>query len=141
MSANASGFPANDLTQQLFMAGETDTQHVASNDTDWVRVTSTDGYSFMVKRKVANGIMLRHFREPALYISGADAAFELFAIGDPNGQRSGIIVEKLVQYMLFKSYYEGVAPREEVPVNEFMERIPPEIVLELLLAADYQESM
>jgi hypothetical protein len=52
----------------------------------------------------------------------------------------GIIVEKMVEYMSFKTYYESVNPKEDVPVKEFLERIPPEIVLELLLAADYQES-
>jgi transcription elongation factor B subunit 1 len=40
-------------------------------------------------------------------------------------------VEKLVEYMSFKSYYEQINTKGEVPVNEFMERIPPEIVLEL----------
>lgn len=43
----------------------------------------------------------------------------------------GIIVQKLIEYMAFKAHYETVGPKEEVPVNEFMERIPPEIVLEL----------
>lgn len=62
--------------------------------------------------------------------------------------------------MSFKTYYETVNTKDDVPVKEFMERIPPEIVLELsvnaqifalaltltfrftrLLAADYQESM
>jgi transcription elongation factor B subunit 1 len=42
-----------------------------------------------------------------------------------------VIVEKLLEYMSFKSYYESVGPKDEVPVQEFMERIPPEIVLEL----------
>jgi len=41
--------------------------------------------------------------------------------------------------MSFKAHYESVGPKEDVPVKEFLERIPPEIVLELLLAADYQE--
>ena len=69
----------------------------------------------------------------------------------------GIIVEKLVEYMCFKSQYENIGPKEDIPLKEFQERIPPEIVLELcvhtftffvvkvsfvfrLLAADYQES-
>ena len=73
----------------------------------------------------------------------------------------GIIVEKLIEYMSFKTYHESVGgAKEEISVNDFMERIPPEIVLELsvlilpsvknrnhlflflfrLLAADYQES-
>jgi len=47
------------------------------------------------------------------------------------GDSSGIIVEKLVEYMSFKTYYENANTKDEVPVNEFLERIPPEIVLEL----------
>jgi elongin-C len=45
----------------------------------------------------------------------------------------GIVVEKLVEYMSFKTHYEVVSSgsKEEIPVNDFMERIPPEIVLEL----------
>ena len=43
----------------------------------------------------------------------------------------GIVVEKLVEYMGFKAHYESVGSKEEIPVNDFMERIPPEIVLEL----------
>ena len=40
-------------------------------------------------------------------------------------------MEKLVEYMSFKTYYEQVNTKDEVPVHEFMERIPPEIILEL----------
>ena len=43
----------------------------------------------------------------------------------------GVIVERLVEYMTFKTYYETVNTKDEVPVHEFMERIPPEIILEL----------
>lgn len=42
-----------------------------------------------------------------------------------------IIAEKLVEYMSFKSHYETVGPREDIPLHELMERIPREIVLEL----------
>jgi hypothetical protein len=38
-------------------------------------------------------------------------------------------VEKLCEYMAFKSTYEHAGPKEEIP--EFTERIPPEIALEL----------
>lgn len=40
-------------------------------------------------------------------------------------------MEKLVEYMSFKTHYESVGSKEEIPVNDFVERIPPEIVLEL----------
>lgn len=33
--------------------------------------------------------------------------------------------------MAFKAHYETVGPKDEIPVNEILERIPPEIVLEL----------
>lgn len=42
----------------------------------------------------------------------------------------GIVVEKMVEYMSFKTHCESI-PKEEIPLNDFMERIPPEIVLEL----------
>ena len=47
----------------------------------------------------------------------------------------GIIVEKMIEYMSFKTHYESAAmsSKEEIPVHDFMERIPPEIVLELLV--------
>lgn len=40
-------------------------------------------------------------------------------------------MEKLIEYMCFKIHYEKVGPKGEVPVKEMLERIPPEIALEL----------
>ncbi|KAJ6551755.1 BTB/POZ protein [Mycena capillaripes] len=102
------------------------------SDDDWVRVTSDDGYSFLVRRKVA---MASETMRDMLDTAGNYA--EAIARTCPVQQR-GVIVEKLLEYMSFKSYYENVGPKDEVPIHEFMDRIPPEIVLELLLAADYQ---
>ena len=42
-----------------------------------------------------------------------------------------MVVEKLIEYMCFKTYYEKAGPKEEIPIKEFLERLPPEIVLEL----------
>ncbi|KAJ3562996.1 hypothetical protein NP233_g9225 [Leucocoprinus birnbaumii] len=110
--------------------GQSNTQ---SSDNDWVRVTSTDGYSFIVKRKVAkaSGTMKSMLDTSSSY---AEAATKTC----PSGQRA-IIAEKLVEYMSFKSYYETVGPKEDIPIQEFQDRIPREVVLELLLAADYHE--
>jgi len=103
-----------------------------SQDTDWVRVTSTDGFSFIVRRKVANvsGTMKDMLNTESNYA-------EAITRTCPVHQR-GLIVEKLLEYMSFRAHYETVGPKEEIPVQDFMERVPPEIVLELLLAADYQ---
>ena len=42
-------------------------------------------------------------------------------------------MEKVLEYMAFRKTYEDAGPKEEVPVNEFMERLPPEVALELLV--------
>jgi len=46
----------------------------------------------------------------------------------------GAVVEKVCEYMAFKTYYDNVGPNVEIPVNEFMERIPPEVALELYVS-------
>ncbi|KAK7457106.1 elongin C [Stygiomarasmius scandens] len=110
-----------------------DTQMEASPE-DWIRVVSNDGYSFLVKRRVAN--MSGTMKSSLDTSSGfSEAETKTYHAQD----HRGLIVQKLLEYQAFKAYYSNVGPKEEIPVNEFMERIPPEIVLELLLAADYQE--
>ncbi|KAF5309705.1 hypothetical protein D9758_016108 [Tetrapyrgos nigripes] len=112
---------------------EQDTQ-MQANPEDWIRVVSDDGYSFLIKRKVAN--MSGTMKSSLDTSSGfSEAETKTYHAHD----HRGIIVQKLLEYQAFKSYYVNDATKDEVPVNEFMERIPPEIVLELLLAGDYQE--
>ncbi|KIJ95832.1 hypothetical protein K443DRAFT_682708, partial [Laccaria amethystina LaAM-08-1] len=121
---------------------------VEPKDSDWVRLETTDGFTYLVKRKVAlaSGTM-RNMLDPT---SGyTEAKTRICSM-----KERGIITEKLVEYMCFKTHYESAATKEDIPANEFMERVPPEIILELfvfslpprwadksgrLLAADYQE--
>jgi transcription elongation factor B subunit 1 len=42
-----------------------------------------------------------------------------------------MVVEKLVEYMCFKTYYGNVGRKGEIPVKELLERLPPELLLEL----------
>jgi len=57
-------------------------------------------------------------------------AIHHFALSHP---LRGAVVEKLCEYMVFRSYYENDGLKEEVPVKDFMERLPPEVALELLV--------
>ena len=41
----------------------------------------------------------------------------------------GVIVEKLCEYLTFKTLYEKAPPKEDIP--DFTERLAPEIALEL----------
>ncbi|KAK7052466.1 POZ domain-containing protein [Favolaschia claudopus] len=104
----------------------------AASDDDWVKIVSEDGYSFLVQRKVANA---SETMQDMLDTSGnySEAVSRTCPV-----QQRGVIVEKLLEYMSFKSYYANAGPKDDIPVGELMDRIPPEIVLELLLAADYQ---
>ncbi|KAF5309921.1 hypothetical protein D9619_010604 [Psilocybe cf. subviscida] len=113
---------------------EKETSGTPSKGEEWVRLQSTDGFSYLVRRKLANtsGTI-----KNMLDADEGGYAEALSRVCDV--RERGIIVEKLVEYMAFKSHYENPSTREDPPVKEFMERIPPEIVLELLLAADYQE--
>lgn len=110
------------------------------DDSDWVRLQSNDGFSYLVRKKVAQTSgTIRTMLDP----SGgyAEANSNICSINERyvlctawptelNGFR-GIIVEKLVEYMSFKAHYENVGSKEEIPIRDLLERIPPEIVLEL----------
>ncbi|KAF8634702.1 hypothetical protein AX15_000758 [Amanita polypyramis BW_CC] len=104
-----------------------------ASDSDWIRVTSADGFTFMIRRKIANisGTMRSMLDTQNNFVEAVSRTC-------PVDQR-GIIVQKMIEYMLFRAHFENVGPKEEIPIHEILERIPPEIVLELLLAADYQE--
>lgn len=69
--------------------------------------------------------------EYATFVKGTCHLIMLFLLDKCLIPYRGIVVEKLVEYMGFKAHYESVVSKEEIPVNDFMERIPPEIVLEL----------
>ena len=47
--------------------------------------------------------------------------------------RSGIIVEKLSEYLTYKSLYNGAKKSEDIP--DFQERVVPEISLELSVSS------
>lgn len=49
---------------------------------------------------------------------------------------SAVVVEKLCEYLQYKTTYENVPPKEDIP--DFSERIPPEIVLELFVASSFR---
>lgn len=40
-------------------------------------------------------------------------------------------MQKMIEYMCFRAHYENLDRKEEIPIHEIQERIPPEIVLEL----------
>ena len=40
-------------------------------------------------------------------------------------------MQKMIEYMLFRAHFENAGAKEEVPIHEILERIQPEIVLEL----------
>nr|GAT59089.1 predicted protein [Mycena chlorophos] len=102
----------------------------ASTDNDWVRITSDDGYTFLVRRSVASasGTMSDSL--------DAEGNFAEAIARHVSMQQRAVIVEKMLDYMLFKAHYENST--DDIPLAELQDRLSPEVVLELLLGADYQ---
>ncbi|KAI0635422.1 POZ domain-containing protein [Trametes polyzona] len=99
---------------------------------EWVRLTSNDGYDFLVKRKVAmcSGTLRNSLSE--------ESSFSEALSNTSHTNERAIIVEKLCEYLTYKSLYESAKKNEEIP--DFQERVYPEISLELLVAADYYDA-
>ncbi|KAI0700675.1 POZ domain-containing protein [Cerioporus squamosus] len=98
----------------------------------WVRLTSTDGYDYLVRKKVA--LCSGTLRD----MLGSESSFsEAISNTAPMNERA-VIVEKLCEYLIYKSVYENAKKNEEIP--DFQERVYPEISLELLVAADYYDA-
>ncbi|CCM01258.1 uncharacterized protein FIBRA_03307 [Fibroporia radiculosa] len=93
-----------------------------SSESDWVKLVSTDGYSYLVRRKVAMGsATLRN-------MLNADNKFLEALSNTCVINERGVIVEKLCEYLSYKALYENT-PAKEVP--DFTERLQPEIALEM----------
>jgi len=95
---------------------------------EWICMTSPDGFTFLVKGKVA-------------IQSGTLKNSLTSGLGESQTKRidmteRGAVVEKLVEYLAHKFIYEKKGATD---VPDFIERIAPEIALELLMAADYYE--
>ncbi|KAI0079210.1 POZ domain-containing protein [Panus rudis PR-1116 ss-1] len=100
---------------------------------EWVRLISCDGYSYMLKRKAAMvSVTLRHMLD-------ADSNFSEASSNICVLNERGVIVEKLCEYLSYKCLYQNAPPKEDIP--DFLERIQPEISLELLMAADYYDGV
>ncbi|KAI0916650.1 hypothetical protein AcV5_003078 [Taiwanofungus camphoratus] len=101
------------------------------SDSDWVRLVSTDGYSFLVRRKMALGSgTLKNM------LSAESNFAEAVSNTCPINER-GAVVERLCEYLTYKALYADAPPKE---IPDFTERLMPEIALELLMAADYYEA-
>ena len=139
----------------------------AASQDDWIRVTSRDGFSFIVKRNVIfrSGTLRNMLDErrtsPRTHCSLAprcsrdssstpiqDSFTEAVQKVCPVDERylpfflksfsrlfiyslypRAAVTEKFVEFLSYKATYENVQPNEEIP--DFIERIAPEIALEL----------
>ncbi|KAN0125900.1 BTB/POZ fold [Russula decolorans] len=126
----------------------------AASQDDWIRVTSRDGFSFIVKRNIVfrSGTLRNMLDERRTSLHAPPLTPILIATLPPHPLDSfteavqkvcpvderAAVTEKFVEFLAYKATYENVQPNEEIP--DFIERIAPEIALELLSAADYLEA-
>ncbi|KAG8934971.1 hypothetical protein FRC02_008827 [Tulasnella sp. 418] len=98
-----------------------------SEQPKWVRITSKDGWSFIVERKVALGSQTL---ADALKDDGGFAESQTNSC--PVNERAAV-TEKVVEYLVYKSQWSG----QKGPLPDFINRIQPPMALELMMAADY----
>ncbi|KAI9866816.1 MAG: hypothetical protein M1813_000758 [Trichoglossum hirsutum] len=96
-----------------------------ANTSEYVTLVSNDGYQFVVKRSAAcvSGA-LRRMLDPK---SNFSEAIENKATLE---NLNGVVLEKVCEYFYF---YEKHKDCKDAPDMDF----PPELCLELLMAADY----
>ncbi|CED84531.1 RNA polymerase II transcription elongation factor Elongin/SIII, subunit elongin C [Phaffia rhodozyma] len=95
---------------------------------EWVRVVSSDQFTFIVQRETANlsGTLKSSFDPDSGFMEVGNNTCEI-----PHR----VIVAKVLEYLAFKAQYSGATAKDFVP--DFTERLEPEIALEVLMAADY----
>ncbi|KAK5130333.1 elongin C [Cryomyces antarcticus] len=111
-----------------------------SETTDYVTLVSNDGFEFVVQRSsacIAEAIKrMLDPRRPALdkQVVLTDALEDNFSEAQTNTCKfeniSGVVLEKVCEYLY---YHEKFRDQKDVPDMD----IPPELCLELLMAADY----
>ncbi|TFY68093.1 hypothetical protein EVG20_g3696 [Dentipellis fragilis] len=94
---------------------------------DWVRIVSNEGYSYLVRRKVAlrSGTLKSMLSTETNFAEASSKTCEV--------HERAAVVEKFVEYLAYKTTYENSPPKEDIP--DFFERIVPEVALELTFVA------
>jgi len=88
---------------------------------EWICMTSPDGFTFLVKGKVA---VMSGTLKNSLTSGLGESRTRLIDMTE-----RGAVVDKLIEYLAHKSIYEKKKGTTDVP--DFTERVAPEIALEL----------
>ncbi|KDQ11543.1 hypothetical protein BOTBODRAFT_35215 [Botryobasidium botryosum FD-172 SS1] len=106
-------------------------ENTADTASAWVRINSVDGFSYLVQRNVAlgSGTLKGMLSTDSNFMEATNNTCSL--------QERGAVVEKAVEYLAYKAQYANAPQSVDIP--DFTERIPPELALELLMAADFLE--
>ncbi|WFD46553.1 elongin C [Malassezia furfur] len=97
----------------------------------WVTLVSDDGYRFVIDRSWAelSGTIKTMLSMDAGGFSEAES-------GVCRLQIRGQVLEKVVEYL---QWHARNIHRSEFSIKDFERKIPPELALELLMAADFLE--
>ncbi|WWC70275.1 uncharacterized protein I206_104225 [Kwoniella pini CBS 10737] len=103
-----------------------------SQEEDYVLLESSDGYTFVVSRKIAeaSGTLKSMLDEEANFEEAKNKTCKI--------QQRGVILLKVIEYLAYKVQYAEF--NAEDIKEDFSDRIDPYIALELLTAADFLEA-
>ncbi|KAI9298841.1 POZ domain-containing protein [Neoconidiobolus thromboides FSU 785] len=93
----------------------------------YVKLVSSEGFEFILNKQVAMGskTIQNMLNGPASFLEASTNRIEFRDI-------SGIILEKVVDYLHYKARYQS-SPGYDVPSI----KIEPELAIELLMASDF----
>ncbi|KAJ6118557.1 SKP1 component POZ [Penicillium samsonianum] len=95
-----------------------------STDSEFVTIVSSDGFEFIIPRSAA--YVSETFRVALSSTNFPEGVSGEYVLGD----YSGVIVEKICEYLCYNEKH-----KDQVNVPDM--DIPPELCLELLMAADF----
>ncbi|QRV93334.1 Skp1 family [Ceratobasidium sp. AG-Ba] len=95
---------------------------MSTSETEWIRITSEDEFSFLVDKKVVecSGTLRSMLDDTFGFAEAKSKTCHL--------QYRAAVVEKVVEYLNFHYLYKDAKPAE---IPDFKTRIPPELALEL----------
>ena len=100
-------------------------------DPEWVTLVSEDDFRFILDYRcaISSGTI------KTMLSTSEGGGFAEAQSNTVSLQIRGEVLEKVIEYLMWKTKYSDASSTVDIP--DFQNRIPPEIALELLMAADF----
>ena len=115
----------------LWLQNDATSSGSGDGDPEWVTLVSEDDFRFILDYRcaISSGTI------KTMLSTGEGGGFAEAQSNTVSLQIRGEVLEKVIEYLMWKTKYSDASSTVDIP--DFQNRIPPEIALELLMAADF----